>query len=54
MPSMMPSAAGMHSSAIAQKVDRQPNAEPSSAPAGTPAMVATVVPDSSTARARPF
>ena len=50
----MPNAAGMQSTAIAQKVARQSSSVPSIAPPGTPAMVATVVPDSSTASARPF
>jgi hypothetical protein len=50
----MPAAAGRQSSATAQKVARQPSRVPSTAPPGTPATVATVVPDSRTASARPF
>ncbi len=54
MPLTMPKAAGRQSSAIAQKVARQSSSVPSTAPPGTPATVATVVPESSTASARPF
>lgn len=50
----MPTAAGTHSSATAQKVARHPIAVPSSAPAGTPATTAIVVPERRAAKARPF
>ncbi len=54
MPPRMPTAAGRHRTATAQKVACQPSSVPSTAPPGTPAIVASVVPDSSTAKARPF
>jgi cytochrome P450 len=49
----IPAAAMAHSSAIAQKVARQPSSVPRTAPPGTPATVAAVVPASRTASARP-
>ena len=54
MPFRMPRAAGRQRAATAQNVARQPSNMPSTDPPGTPAIVATVVPDSSTASARPF
>ncbi len=54
IPFRMPRAAGRQRAATAQKAARQPSHVPSTAPPGTPATVATVVPDSSTASARPF
>ncbi|CAM5596223.1 hypothetical protein SGRIM128S_09763 [Streptomyces griseomycini] len=50
----MPRAAGRQRAATAQNAARQPRTVPSTDPPGTPATVATVVPDSSTASARPF
>lgn len=53
MPPRMPGAAGRQRAATAPNAARRPNTVPSSDPPGTPAIVAGVVPDSSTARARP-
>lgn len=52
-PTRTPTAAGRHSSAIAQNVARQPSTVPTSAPAGTPSTVASVVPERRMASARP-
>jgi hypothetical protein len=54
IPRSMPIAAGKQSAATVQKAARHPSNAPSTDPPGTPAIVAIVVPDSSTASARPF
>src|SRR5690606_15608172 len=53
-PRRIPTAAGTHSRPTAQNVARHPSAAPTRAPAGTPPTMASVVPESRTATARPL